>query len=200
MITVFVDLDGVVCDFKSRYVSLYGEEHFKDPTQVESRVDTTKNKKQFNEFVSGGNFATLDALPNASNLIELLDSLVQMGVTVEILSSLGRADDLEKVYNDKSTWLTNHNIYFPRNFVVSKKFKKDFANCKSILIDDHVGNIEQFKSSGGIGILYEDSNWEEVKKTILYEVNKLFFSGEVYPELPKKKLVFSREERKTKYI
>lgn len=196
-----VDMDGVLADFKSTYVSLFGDEQLKDPTKVESRVDTTKNKKQFNEFVSGGNFAKLDMLPNAQNLIDLLLTYHNQGVAVEILSSLGSADDLEKVYRDKAQWLTNNGLNeLPRNFVVSKKYKRDFANCKTILIDDHIENIEQFRASGGVGILYDDNNWEEIKTKIVFELNKLLHSGEVYPELPKKKLVFSREDRKTKYV
>lgn len=197
MITIFCDIDGVLASFKTRFIELYGDDHYKDPTQVESRVDTTKNKEKFNKFIEGGNFATLDLLPNAQNLIDFLIELSNSGINVEILSSLGRADDLEKVYKDKSIWLDKHNIPFQKNFVISKKYKRNFANCKSILIDDHVGNIEQFVADGGIGVLYSDSNWEEMKKEILYQVNKLKFSGEVYPELPQKKLVYSRSEKKT---
>lgn len=191
MITIYVDMDSVLVDFKGRYVSLFGSDY---PSTPET------HKKQFNQFVSGGNFSTLGLMPNAKNLIILLGELHQRGINIEILSSLGKADNLEKVYKDKCTWLNNHGIMYPRNFVTTKKYKRDFANCHSILIDDNSTNIQQFISSGGIGILYVDSNWDEMKSTIQWEVNKLMFSGEVYPELPKKKLVFSREDRKTKYV
>lgn len=191
MITVYVDMDSVLADFKTRYISLFGNYNPETPE---------KHKKQFNELISRGNFATLDMMPNAHNLIYLLQDIQSKGVNIEILSSLGKADDLERVYKDKCTWLNNHGIMFPRNFVTTKKYKRNFANCHSILIDDNSTNIQQFVSSGGIGILYDDSRWDEIKSTILYEVNKLIFSGEVYPMLPVKKLVFSRSERKTTYV
>lgn len=201
MITIYLDLDGVVANFKDRFISLYGDSDYKDPTQVESRIDTTKNKEKFNNFVANGNFATLELLPNAQKLLDYLININDnVKIKVEILSSLGRAENLEKVYKDKSKWLDNNNIPFARNFVTSKKYKRNFANCKSILIDDHVGNIEQFVSDGGIGILYSDNNYDTIIKEINFQVNKLKFSGEVYPELPVKKLVYSREEKRTKLI
>jgi hypothetical protein len=57
----------------------------------------------------------------------------------------------------KLLWLDKHNIKYKPNFVRTKTEKAQYANEKSILIDDSVGCINPFNKKGGHGILHTSS-------------------------------------------
>jgi hypothetical protein len=57
----------------------------------------------------------------------------------------------------KLLWLNKHNIMYKANFVRTKTEKAQYANEKSILIDDSVGCINPFDKKGGHGILHISS-------------------------------------------
>ena len=46
----------------------------------------------------------------------------------------------------------------PKIHFRSKDKKREFANKNSILIDDLKSNIQEWKASGGIGILHKNTN------------------------------------------
>ena len=47
-----------------------------------------------------------------------------------------------------------------------RKDKKKYAHSSAILIDDREDNIKEWEQSGGIGILYHDDNFNEIKSKI----------------------------------
>jgi hypothetical protein len=143
---IYLDMDGVIADFVKRYKEHAGME----PREAE------KNKKFdhfFNEFIAKENFATLDMMPGAIDLINFLRSLP---VPTEILSSTANEARYDAISKQKLQWLDSKGIDFKPNFVPGKRHKDKFATPNSIIIDDTLSVIEQWNAAGGIGIHHTD--------------------------------------------
>ena len=65
---IYLDMDGVICNFHARYKQLFG-------TVPERDDRTNKFGKNFDEFIEGNNFATLDMMEGAVTLIHTLEQL-----------------------------------------------------------------------------------------------------------------------------
>jgi hypothetical protein len=143
---IYLDMDGVIADFTKRYKQLY---HM-DPREAE------KNNKWnhfFDEFISSGQFATLDKMPGADKGIEFLR---KASVPTQILSSTANEEKYDAISKQKMIWLQTHGITFNPIFVPGKKHKYKYANPNSIIIDDTKSVIEDWNNAGGIGIWHKD--------------------------------------------
>jgi len=144
---IYLDMDGVIADFNKRYKELY---------KIEPKdADTYKTfDKFFTMFIAERQFAKLDLMPDAMELINYLRSLP---IPTEILSSTSSEKRDAEIREQKIDWLNKHNIEFPVNLVPGKRFKRDFSNENSLLIDDTPQNIDQWRSEGGVGILHTNT-------------------------------------------
>lgn len=148
---LYLDMDGVLCDFNKRFV----EVHSIDPESVRG---TFTDSAAWEQFVAEGHFATLDWFPGGKELWSFVCSL---RVPVEILSSSGGHKFYETIAEQKKTWLRNNGIDIPVNIVPGKRYKKDFAKSTHILVDDTERNVIEFIDAGGLAFLHLD-----VKNTI----------------------------------
>jgi hypothetical protein len=108
-------MDGVIADFNKRYKEQYKME----PREAE------KNKqfdKFFDKFIEDGEFATLDLMPDAMQLIDYLKGLT---VPTEILSSTASEKRDPVIRPQKLEWLKTHKIEFRPILVPGKRHKKD---------------------------------------------------------------------------
>lgn len=155
MITIYLDMDGVLCDFDRRFMELFENREY-DP-------------RLFREAVLRHRiFETLDWMPHGK---ELLDSIRQLClifnsihpgiIRTEILSSTGTSETVirEQAMLQKSFWLDKHGIDFPRNFSTSKVEKSKWAHKSAILIDDRLGCVHPFRTKGGNAVLHEDKDY-----------------------------------------
>lgn len=144
---IYVDMDGVIADFYKRYREMFNI----DP-------DDARYKAQFNgnfpHFIDTEQFATLDLMPDARELLDFLDVLV---ITKEILSSTARPENQAAISMQKARWLATHNIIYKTNFVPGKQHKYKFATPNSIIIDDTRSVIEDWTKAGGIGIHHKNA-------------------------------------------
>lgn len=148
MKTLYLDMDGVLCDFNKRYAELFGQ------TATESR-ERKEFTEQWKQFIDGDNFATLDYYPNALELLEFVDNIPN--INIEILSSSGGYTHHKKVFEQKEKWLQEHNIKYKVNITPGSRLKGDYARgADTILVDDTDYVIETFINKGGIGILHRD--------------------------------------------
>lgn len=144
MITLYLDMDGVLADFHKAYIKY-------DP----NKDDRKKFRASVMEYKI---FEDLDFMPDTQELLNHVSKL--HGINVEILTSMGTHDPIqgEEAKRQKLKWLNAKNIPYKANFVRSKEEKANYATPNSILIDDSVGCISPFIRAGGHGILHTNSS------------------------------------------
>lgn len=143
MITLYLDMDGVLCNFDKAY-RVY------DPEK--------SDRKRFRQAVLDYRiFEDLEFMPDAQELLNHVSKLVD--IKVQILTSMGTFDVIQgnAAKYQKMTWLEKHNIPYVPNFVRTKNEKAKYATPESILIDDSIGCITPFNVALGHGILHTNS-------------------------------------------
>jgi hypothetical protein len=149
---IYIDMDGVLCDFHKRYKDLYGSD------SLEDFPDSSKNKikegyrKHFKDFVDTKQFATLDMLPDVKSSLKFLEEHIS---SIYILSSTAREEYWEEIAKQKFEWLKNHDINYTPIFVPGKRFKKFYSGPDKMIIDDTLSVIEDWDSAGGIGVQHK---------------------------------------------
>jgi len=144
MITLYLDMDGVLADFNKEYTKY-------DPQK--------EDRKKFREAVLTHNiFEKLDFMPDTQELLNHVCKL--RDVNIEILTSMGthESHQANMAKMQKLKWLNDKNIPYRANFVHNKQEKSKYATPTSILIDDSVGCISPFIAAGGHGILHSHAS------------------------------------------
>lgn len=144
MITLYLDMDGVLADFNKAYTQY--DPHKEDRKKFRSAVMEYKI------------FEDLEFMPDTQELLNHVSRL--WGVRVEILTSMGTHDVAqgEEAKRQKIKWLNAKNIPYKPNFTRNKEEKANYATPHSILIDDSSGCIGPFVAAGGHGILHSHSS------------------------------------------
>ena len=140
MITLYLDMDGVLCNFDKAY-RVY------DPEK--------SDRKRFRQAVLDYHiFEDLEFMPDAQELLNHVCKLDD--IQLEILTSMGTFDVVQgnAAKYQKMKWLDKHNIPYKANFVRNKEEKAKYATPTSILVDDSIGCIKPFNVAGGHGILH----------------------------------------------
>lgn len=143
MITLYLDMDGVLCNFDKAYRKL-------DPEKAD--------RKKFREAVFTYKiFEDLEFMPDTQELLNYVCKLD--GITIEILTSMGTYDEIQGNHakSQKLHWLNKYNIPYKANFVRAKQEKANFAHDRAILVDDSPGCVDPFAEKGGIAILHKDA-------------------------------------------
>lgn len=143
MITLYLDMDGVLCNFDKAYREF-------DPQK--------EDRKKFRSAVLDYHiFEDLEFMHDAQELLNHVSRLNQ--INIEILTSMGTFDENQgsAAKYQKIKWLNSKNIPYRANFVRSKEEKAQYAKPQSILIDDSIGCITPFSAKGGHGILHKSS-------------------------------------------
>lgn len=160
MITLYLDMDGVVANFKKAMYKISPD----DFDDINFRNAVRDNKI----------FEDLELLPNAKKLLDFVASLKD--VRVEMLTSVGIANDpvhKARVIAQKTKWLRVKGIPYKANFVERMTLKGRYATPYSILVDDTVRAVSSFNNAGGIGVLYDDDDADacidKIKKA-LYDI------------------------------
>ena len=144
MITLYLDMDGVLCNFDKAYRSL--RTHAADGKRFRAAVMEYKI------------FEDLEFMPDTKELMNYVSKLD--GITIEILTSMGTfdAEQGNAARYQKMRWLDSKNIPYKANFVRCKEEKAKFAHDRAILVDDSIGCITPFNAKGGHGILHTKSS------------------------------------------
>lgn len=144
---IYVDMDGVIADFYKRYHDMFNIA----PEDARYKEQFSSN---FPRFIETQQFATLDLMPDARELLNFLDKL---DIPKEILSSTARPENDASISMQKARWLATHNISYKANFVPGKQHKYHYATPNSIIIDDTRSVIEDWNKAGGIGIHHKNA-------------------------------------------
>ena len=145
--TIYLDMDGVLCDFDQRWQLLFGE----TPAQTRAKNKFSPN---WDIFVTTEQFATLDPFPGWINLLSAVNSY---NVNLEILSSSGGEKFHTEVTAQKKKWLNEHGINIPVNIVPGRRLKSQYATANTLLIDDTPDVIMGFHEAGGYAIQHDSA-------------------------------------------
>ena len=155
-IKLYLDMDGVLADFHKAYYA--------------GRIrDGSWDKTRFRDMVMQYQiFEDLDPMPNARELLDFTAGFKHThDIEIEILTSVGTFDEVQgkEAKRQKLEWLRKQGITYKANFVRTKHEKAQYANSKTILIDDSHGCVKPFTIAGGHGILHEDAVHKETLLT-----------------------------------
>jgi hypothetical protein len=144
--TIYLDMDGVIADFEKRYKEMF--------ETMPSRDDkSNKFNRNFDKFIESKQFATLEMMPDAEHLISFLKGI---DVPTKILSSTASEKRHDAIAPQKEQWLNEHDIKFERIFVPGKQLKYKYADSESLIIDDTVSVIDDWRRNGGHAIWHNN--------------------------------------------
>ena len=147
---IYLDMDGVFCDFNARWFDIFGR------TPKESR-ETREFSPDWEEFITGKNFDDLPWAPGGKELFEFVLGL-PTDFPIEMLTSSGGKKFHEEVKAQKKVWLCNNGFPWKANVVPGSGLKKQYATPDTVLIDDTSYVIESFENAGGITIWHKNAS------------------------------------------
>ena len=153
---IYVDMDGVLADFKASFKKISGK-----TTEEVDKEDTKGNQEAFWEYVDKGGLEFWSEMPWIKGSKKLWNYVKNKDVA--ILSAPARR--LPNSIRGKQLWV-GRELGSPKLILKRAREKKEYATKDSILIDDYKKNIQQWKSAGGIGILFKNADQaiKELKK------------------------------------
>ena len=158
--TIYLDMDGVLCDYYKAYKQRFGVA----PTSFEKVPKKEKElyKRNFMEFIEEEGFANLPSLIGYAEIVKLCDTYQE--VEKKILTSSGNEEALEEISRQKKSWLWDHCIDYECIVVPGKRFKKDYAKKTALLIDDLLTNCQTFRDSGGVAIQHKGDYYDVIRQ------------------------------------
>lgn len=149
---VYLDMDGVICDFVHPFTQLSKETGLPITHSIEGK-NHNKDQRLFEVAVREyGIFQQLPPMPDMSILKQGLDDLVKQGkIDIEILTSINSYDDkiAKLAIKQKQKWLDDHGFEYKANFVNEGAMKGRYAKPNSLLIDDSEIPCYAFSNAGG---------------------------------------------------
>jgi 5'(3')-deoxyribonucleotidase len=144
---IYVDMDGVLCDFKSAAIKTTGmsiDKWMKNNSELD-KWKPIIDKKDF--------WYNLPWQPGGQQLWSYINNYQP-----HILSAYVEHASDPNCIPGKRSWAISH-LGIPANRInlVKRKEKQNYAKVDgepALLIDDYIKNINQFKARGGIGILH----------------------------------------------
>ena len=157
---IYCDMDGVLTDFSGDFIRLakqLGESEISErddvPNNAAARYEKQHGSEAFWSVVEQGGikfWSDMSWHPGGKKLWSYISNF-----DTEILSAPSKRV-LKDCMKGKKMWISR--LGSPKIHFRSKEKKKEFANKNSILIDDLKSNINDWNSSGGIGILHRTVN------------------------------------------
>lgn len=154
-LTLYIDLDGVLTDFDSQ-VTKFGFNKLSDPEHLWTEI--CFNSPEF--------WATMDWIPGSQNFwneIQIYDP---------IILSAYPSSCKDSTIKGKYQWIKDNISTNSADSAIlcSRKEKQEYANNKSILVDDYDKNLIEFKKNNGKIIKFDQNNINKV----INNINKMF--------------------------
>ena len=156
--TVFCDMDGVLTDFEKRFTSLNPEKL--SPAQYQTKYGIEK----FWSFIDEENgvkfWVGMQWMKDGKELWEYIKKY-----NPTLLSAPSRNNESRL---GKRLWVKN-NLPGVKLVLASADKKQNYSGRNKVLIDDRKDNIDQWRSQGGIGILYTNTQ-DTIKQLQAYGI------------------------------
>ena len=149
--TIYCDMDGVIANFDLEFKKIsngLGPNEF---------ITTFSKSKFWNLIDSAGEDFWSD-MPLMSGANEMMRFIQDNFLHIRILTASTRRPESK---SGKRKWIRQYFPFISDSDVIiveERALKANYANSKSILIDDMTGNISRWNSAGGIGILHTSAN------------------------------------------
>jgi len=156
MITVYIDMDGVVADFDGYAEKCVG---YKSPN------GKRYPQEDWYKIVSDGRFySKLEKLPWADKLISDICTLAcQYSFEYKFLSAVPTQNDCPYAFQDKIDWVRKHYGDIDVFFGPYSDDKQIRCQTGDVLIDDRPSNIAQWEEVGGYAIHHIDDAENTIK-------------------------------------
>jgi len=141
--TIYLDADGVLCDFEKKVSEINGL-----PFHKISRGKLWSSIEKYDKEVEPF-FENLEKMPDADELLNFVNNNF---INIFILTACGNTP--KNAAQQKRNWFRKNYPNLIVKTVQDSKDKAKFANSNSILVDDRSKSIDPWKSAGGIGILH----------------------------------------------
>lgn len=176
---IYLDMDGVLCDFNKHYTNLFGF----TPQEARNRKGWVEYTTNWHKFVDNGEFENIPPLDGYDTILhavaEFRREMENVGkVNIQILTSSGGKDKYERVAEQKKAWLKKHFIIYDAIVVPGRRLKQEYSNPESLIIDDTLDVIEAWRAKGGEGIHHKGDArevvWQFWRATVLERERKKF--------------------------
>jgi hypothetical protein len=151
---IFLDMDGVLCDFFSEYAKLAGVPPDGSGRYNYRNIPSAKTDPTLNRMIGTDFFSRLPKFPTTDALVSTVTKLFGH---YNICSSPLRGDHANSEEH-KRIWLQQNLSIQPRDIIITSRKEKHATQpdgTPNILIDDRGTNIVSWRSKGGIGIKYQ---------------------------------------------
>lgn len=152
MLTVYLDMDGVLADFDAKTIELIGKRLYDFPTSKEG-WDAINHVPEI--------YSLLEPMPDADELVNGVFGLRQFHeFNVGVLTAIPKIGRIPDAKIHKRRWIE---IYYPKllnDFNIGPHAQDKQKHCRAgdVLIDDSGKNIPQWNAAGGYGILHTSAS------------------------------------------
>lgn len=148
MLTVYLDMDGVLADFDKKSIELIGKplRLFPDSKSGWEAMHPHKNI-----------YEILDKMEDADELVDGVFTLKEKyNFNVGVLTAIPKIGKIPNAKIHKVAWIEKHYPRLSSNFNIGPhaQHKQFHARKGDVLIDDSTMNIPQWNDAGGYGILH----------------------------------------------
>ena len=166
MMTLYLDMDGVLVDFFGGLEKHFDVPHWKQIPKTEESIMGLKGTDFFNK---------LEPYPSSNELVNFVINLV--GENGWGINSSPLRGDRDNSAFWKRTWLTRHFMMPKVENLIFTGRKEQFATGRfdgkpNILVDDKPDNVSRWIAKGGIGIRYQanESSLVDLKQKLIKAV------------------------------
>ena len=151
---VFLDMDGVLCDFFEEYAKLAGNPKDGSGRYNYRNIPAAKTDPTLNKMIGTDFFARLPKFPTADALVNMV---IKIFGHYNICSSPLRGDHANSAHH-KKVWLKENLSTQPAQVIITPNKAKHATQpdgTPNVLIDDRGSNITAWEAAGGVGIKYQ---------------------------------------------
>lgn len=167
---VYLDMDGVQCDFFKAWSKIEGVNDYKDIPKPEDSIKRLAS--QGSEFVYRF-FRDLEPLRGGLSVVKWLQ---EHDIPYTILSAPLRYEHQASIMG-KRDWLDKHHLGASESAIFAsrkEKYATDSEGRPNVLIDDFGKNILPWRNKGGIGIKHDPDNGQPT----IDALEKIYFGSD----------------------
>ena len=169
MPTLYIDMDGVVADFKARAAQLLGV----TVPDINARLPD----EQWSKIRDDEHFYRLLPETNLANRLMTTAQVFcwQLDWKLCMLTAIPHENDMWSVFQDKMDWMRQRWPQIPVHFGPYSEDKQHHYRPGDVLIDDRTSNCEQWRARGGTAIQVLGDT-DELGQSVIDQLIALYYT------------------------